>query len=176
MNGTLQYASLSAFLDHWQGVRMITLELLSRFSDTDLGYRLVPQWRTAGEIFYHIGGHQYFVTRGVFLRRWCDLPGEVWPDEKSTSASTVALHRWLSETQAKVAGWAAQADEACLTDLRGDNPWHEGIRGWLLLHHPYEDELHHRGQLYAIARVLGKVPPIAFAEEYPAYWDLRKGR
>ncbi|HWI61376.1 MAG TPA: DinB family protein [Symbiobacteriaceae bacterium] len=90
--------------------------------------------------------------------------------------STVALHQWLTETQARMHEWAAQADESCLNDLRPDNPWHEGMRGWLLLHHAYQDELHHRGQLYAIARVLGLEPPMPFAEENPAYWDPRKGK
>ncbi|MGE5674623.1 MAG: DinB family protein [Mycobacterium leprae] len=177
MNQNFAYTSVEAFLDHWQGVRMVTLELLSRFHDADLSYRLVPQWRTVGELFYHIGDHQYFVARGVFLRRWKALPGEPGGAHAAATIDSVAhLREWLTETQAKTVEWARQADDHCLTDLRPDNPWHEGIQGWLLLHHPYQDELHHRGQLYAIARQLGEEPPIAFAEEYPAYWDERKSK
>lgn len=173
----LAYAPFHAFLDHWHGVRMVTLALLSRFSDADLGYRLVPEWRTAGELFYHIGGHQHFVARGVLQRRWHDLPGEPdEPDMAATASSVAALREWLTYTDQRLHEWAEVADEQCLTDLRPDNPWHEGIRGWLLLHHPYQDELHHRGQLYAIARLLGKEPPNAFAEEYPTYWNPRKGK
>jgi uncharacterized damage-inducible protein DinB len=180
MNEHASYASVAAFLDHWDGVRMVTLELLSRFSDADLSFRLVPEWRTVGELFYHIGGHQYFVSRGVLLRRWHSLPDEPdadWEAHMAAITDSVAhLHEWLTTAQAQLREWARQANDTCLTDLRPDNPWHDGIRGWLLLHHPYQDELHHRGQLYAVARYLGKAPPVAFAEEYPAYWAPRRGR
>jgi uncharacterized damage-inducible protein DinB len=173
------YSSIRAFLDNWEGVRMVTLELLRCFDDADLGYRLVPQWRPVGELFHHIAGHQYFVSRGVLLRRWRPVPGE--PDADWSAHMTATAHSverlalWLKLVQGNVKEWAALADDRCLDDLRPDNPWHEGMRGWLLLHHAYQDELHHRGQLYAIARHLGKVPPQAFAEEYPSFWDPRKG-
>ena len=180
MDPQIGWASAEAFLDHWRGVRMVTLELLARFSDQDLEYRLTTEWRTVGELFHHIGAHQYFVGRGVLVRRWRPLPGEPDADWGTHQAKTVTsvsnLHAWLTETQNKVEEWARTADDGALRDLRPDNPWHEGIRGWLLLHHAYQDELHHRGQLYAIARHLGKERPQVFAEEYPSYWDGRKGR
>lgn len=158
---------------------MVTLELLDRFGDADLAFRLVPQWRTVGELFHHIGGHQYFVSRGVLLRRWQPALGEPdtdWAAHKAVTAGSVrSLHDWLSAVQTKVNAWAAAADDSCLDELRPDNPWHEGLRGWLLLHHAYQDELHHRGQLYAIARHLGRAPPEVFAEEYPSFWLSRKG-
>jgi 8-oxo-dGTP pyrophosphatase MutT (NUDIX family)/uncharacterized damage-inducible protein DinB len=176
---TQAWASVAAFLDHWDGVRMVTLELLRCFSDADLTYRLVPEWRTVGELLHHIGGHQFFAARGVLLGQWRPRPGD--PDQDwqghaaATTGSVAALYRWLAETQQQMRAWAETAPPERLADLRPDNPWHEGIRGWLLLHHAYQDELHHRGQLYAIARQLGKRPPFAFAEEYPSYWDAHKG-
>jgi uncharacterized damage-inducible protein DinB len=174
------YTTLEAFLDHWDGVRMVTLNLLECFSPDDLFYRPVPGWRTVGEQFHHLGSHQYFVARGVLLRRWTPLPGEPdadWDAHQAAVAHSVpALRAWLTDLQVKVRQWAALAAESALTDFRPDNPWHEGIRGWLLLHHPYQDELHHRGQLYAVARLLGRTPPEVFAEEYPDYWTPRKGK
>lgn len=159
---------------------MVTIKLLSCFEDADMGFRLVPEWRTVGELFHHIGAHQYFVGRGVLLRRWHGLDGEPDLDWSGHEAATVhsvkSLQQWLDDVQRTVAAWAATADDGCLDELRPDNPWHEGMRGWLLLHHAYQDELHHRGQLYAIARHLGKLPPQAFAEEYPDFWETRKGQ
>jgi hypothetical protein len=35
------YTSLEAFLEHWDGVRMVTLDLLTSFREADLSYRLV---------------------------------------------------------------------------------------------------------------------------------------
>jgi uncharacterized damage-inducible protein DinB len=174
MNAALPYTSFNAFLYHWRGVRLITTELLSCFEEPDLTYRLIPEWRSVGELFYHIGDHQHFVARGVLLRQWNAAPGEF--HASTTVTSPARLRDWLLHTQEKVTEWSSLADDACLTDLRPDNPWHEGIRGWLLLHHAYQDELHHRGQLYAIARHLGRKPPMVFAEEHPAYWEARQGQ
>lgn len=177
------YARFDRFLDHWDGVRFVTLELLRCFGDEDLDHRLVPEWRTVGELFHHIGGHQYFVARGLFLRRWKPVAGE--PDEdwtahrEATCGSVATLEAWLGGVQHDMRAWAETAGPALserLEAVMDDNPWHEGMRGWLLLHHPYQDELHHRGQLYAIARLLGKVPPMVYAEEHPVYWEPRKGR
>ncbi|MFW9991198.1 MAG: DinB family protein [Candidatus Odinarchaeota archaeon] len=179
MNRNTPYTSIERFIDHWDGVRMVTLELLQCFVDDDLSYRFADHWRTTGEIFHHIGGHQYFVARGVLLRRWDPEPGE--PDvnwghhKKSISQSINQLYEWLTEVQTRLHEWVKKADDDVLTDIREDNPWHEGMRGWLLLHHPYQDEIHHRGQLYAVARHLGYDPPEIFAEEYPDYWNSRKG-
>lgn len=180
MNLDLSYASREQFLDHWDGVRLITMRLLGAFEEQDLAYRATPHRRTVGETFFHIGAHQYFVARGVLLRRWRPELGEPDADwrslETATVGSVISLHDWLTRTQVDLKEWMASADEGALADLRADNPWHEGMRGWLLLHHAYQDELHHRGQLYVLARLLGRDPPMAFAEEDPEYWDLRKGR
>lgn len=180
MKATTAYVTVDDFLDHWDGVRMVTLKLLECFDDGDLGYRLVPEWRTVGELFHHLGAHQFYGCRGILSGRWDALPGE--PDEdweahkKKTVHSVQALSVWLSSVQEQVHRWVEQAEESVLSDFRPDNPWFEGMRGWLQLHHAYQDELHHRGQLYAVARVLGKTLPEVFAEEYPNYWQPRKGR
>ncbi len=174
------WASAAAFLDHWDGVRLVTLKLLACFEDQDLGYRLVEGWRTVGELFHHIGGHQFFVARGVLLRRWHPAPGEPdqdWPAHQAATVGSVnRLHAWLSEVRDLTRQWFAAADDGALAELRPDNPWHEGIGGWLLLHHAYQDEVHHRGQLYAIARLLGKDTPPVFEVEHPDYWDVYQGR
>lgn len=174
------YASVEAFLDHWDGVRLVTLKLLASFRDEDLVEPVITGGRSVGETFHHIGSHQFFVARGVLARRWRPTPGDPdldWTHHRGEVASSVSrLHAWLADTQARLHEWFAAADESALAALRPDNPWHNGIRGWLLLHHPYQDELHHRGQLYVVARRLGRVPPFVFAEEHPDYWDCRQGR
>lgn len=174
------YVSLDRFTDHWRGVRYVTLELLAAFESDDLTFRLVPEWRTVGELFHHIAGHQYFVARGVLLGRWEPEAGEVdidWDEHRANvCTSKPRLADWLRDTQELVTEWATQVGESQLHTIRDDNPWHEGMRGWLLLHHAYQDELHHRGQLYAIARTLNRQPPIVYAEEHPAFWLSRKGK
>jgi uncharacterized damage-inducible protein DinB len=175
-----RYVSFRDFIDHWQGVRFVTLELLHIFSEEDLAYRLVPQWRSVGELFHHIGGHQFFVARGVLLGRWTAEPGEPdadWAKHRvAICNSKTMLATWLRETQDHLVRWSQEVDVGRLERVRDDNPWHEGMRGWLLLHHAYQDELHHRGQLYAVARLIGRTPPAVFAEEHPEYWESRKGK
>lgn len=174
------YATVDRFLDHWQGVRLITIKTLRAFSLDDLEYRLVPDWRTVGELFHHIAAHQYYVARGVLLGVWDPRPGDVDADWTAHRAevchSTEALESWLAESQSSLEDWTEQAGPNRLERIAEDNPWHEGIRGWLILHHAYQDELHHRGQLYAIARLLGRTPPAVYAEEHDEFWLPRKGR
>ena len=152
---------------------MVTLKILDLFKDEELGYRLVPQWRTVGELFHHIGGHQYYVARGVLKERWEPKPSEPdidWTNHMvKTTTSTESLSKWLQEVQELVREWCVDVDSSLLEKIRDDNPWHRGIRGWLLLHHAYQDELHHRGQLTSIARYLDKNVPSVFAEEYKEY-------
>lgn len=174
------YIDFDNFLNHWDGVRIVTLSLLSCFKNEDLTFQLVPQWRTVGDIFHHIGGHQYYVARGIFERRWEPKPGEPDMDwvnhKKRVTQSILKLSNWLKHVQILLKEWSSVFDGKCLSDVRNDNPWHKGMRGWLLLHHAYQDELHHRGQLYAICRILKRQPPIVYAEEYPEYWDSENSR
>jgi uncharacterized damage-inducible protein DinB len=173
LNSNICYATLEQFIHHWDGVRLVTLKILNLFKDEELKYRLVPQWRTVGELFHHIGGHQYFVARGVLQKRWNPKPSEPdmdWVDhiQKMTTA-TGNLSRWLQDVQNLVREWCVNIDTSLLEGIRDDNPWHRGVKGWLLLHHAYQDELHHRGQLTAIARLLGKEIPSVFAEEHQEF-------
>lgn len=97
-------------------------------------------------------------------------------DPLRACTSKATFSEWLSTAQSLIHEWRIGAKPELLEGVRDDSPWHKGMRGWLLLHHAYQDELHRRGQLYAIARLLGRSPPAVFAEERPEYWDSRKGR
>lgn len=175
------YTTLGRFLDHWDGVRMVTLKLLCCFSSEDLRRTLWPGSRTVGEMFHHIGAHQFYACRGLFLGQWEpkgtleESPDADWDLHKHlTVYKTETLHHWLERVQQQTRTWAQEAVESRLTDFATDNPWHEGMRGWLLLQHAYQDEVHHRGQLYALARQLGYLPPDVFAVDHPDYWNERK--
>lgn len=180
MKATLPYTTVGRFLDHWDGVRMVTLELLKCLEDEDLLFRPIPSWRTVGELFHHIGAHQFYVARGVLKNRWApevDEPDEDWDEHrKQVTSSITDLHQWLSNVQDLVKQWFKEAEESTLSEIQENNPWHEGMRGWLLVHHAYQDEVHHRGQLYAIIRQLNKTLPDVFAEENPSDWNSRKGK
>ncbi|WP_170159666.1 DinB family protein [Calidithermus terrae] len=172
------YTTLERFLEHWDGVRLVTLKLLESFTEHDLNYRLVEDWRSVGELFHHIGGHQFYACRGALLGRWEPEPGEPdanWNAHRArVMGSKEALRGWLVSVQGLVRSWAESAGEERLEGFRPDNPWHEGMRGWLLVQHAYQDEVHHRGELYAIARLLDREVPEVFAVEHPDYWEPRK--
>lgn len=55
------YVSLERSLEHWEGVRFVTLKLLGTFSQDDLAYQVAPDWRSIAEMFHHIGAQQFFV-------------------------------------------------------------------------------------------------------------------
>jgi uncharacterized damage-inducible protein DinB len=181
MSQSPAYASLERFLDHWDGVRMVTLKLLHCFSDEDLRRTLWQGSRTVGEMFHHIGAHQFYAARGLFKNQWEpsgtleEHPDSDWDLHKHLIVYKVeTLAHWLKSVQARVRTWAEGISADRLWEFAKDNPWHEGMRGWLLLQHAYQDEIHHRGQLYLFARQLGHIPPDVFAVDYPEYWEERK--
>lgn len=178
MNSNAPYTTLERFLDHWDGVRLVTVKLLDGFAEEDLTYRLVDDWRSVGEPFHHVGGHQFFACRGALLGRWeaeSGEPDESWQAHRAQIVgSKLALRDWLETTQRLLHEWAKGADEEKLTGIRKDNPWHTGMRGWLLLQHAYQDEVHHRGQLYFVAKLLKREVPEVFAADHPDYWDSRR--
>ena len=131
MKATTIYATVHDFLDHWDGVRMVTLKLLECFDDSDLGYRLVREWRTVGELFHHLGAHQFYGCRGILLGRWDASEGEPdedWEAHKAVDGSigSARLSVWLSSVQHQVHEWLEEAEEGALNDLRPDNPWFRG--------------------------------------------------
>lgn len=178
MKLALPYATFGQFLEHWDGVRYVTLQLLRMFTESDLSYRAWPEGRAVGELFHHIGGHQYYGARGVLTGRWEPQPGEVdedWEAHKAeTTQSVERLSDWLTFTQAKLRAWAEQARDDALSEVRHDLPWHAGLRGWTQLQHAFQDEIHHRGQLYVMARLLGRSPPEVNAEDHSAFWNGRQ--
>lgn len=183
MGLSVSYCTLQRFLDHWDGVRMVTLKLLACFDEADLRRNLWQGSRTVGEMFHHIGGHQFYAARGLLKGQWEpsgtleESPDADWDLHKHLTIYKVeTLHRWLESVQQRVHLWAAEVPESRLSRFATDNPWHEGMRGWLLLQHAYQDEVHHRGQLYMFARQLGRIPPDVFAIDHPDYWEQRKWR
>jgi uncharacterized damage-inducible protein DinB len=168
LDGDTVYTTIRQFLNHWECVRIVTLQVLRLFTDDELRYRFTPEWRTVGEIFHHIGAHQYYVARGVFKKRWnpeSNEPDTDWEHHKIvTLISVERIAKWLLSIQFLLKEWCNESDSSVLSSIRFDNPWHQGAEGWMLLHHAYQDELHHRGQLTAIARHLGKKIPPVFAE------------
>lgn len=183
------YTTLERFLDHWDGVRMVTLKLLQCFSDDDLRRTLWQGSRTLGEMFHHIGAHQFYAARGLFKNQWEpwgtleENPDSDWELHKHLVVYKVeTLQHWLQSVQARVQVWVREffsqnPEPGTLTPLEAiaeRNPWHEGMRGWLLLQHAYQDEIHHRGQLYVFARQQGYIPPDVFAVDHPEYWEARK--
>lgn len=181
MSLSVSYTALEPFLDHWDGVRMVTLKLLQCFQSDDLRHQPWPGAKTVGELFHHIGAHQFYAARGLFKGQWEpgggtleENPDSDWDLHKHLVIYQIeSLCGWLTSVQNRLRAWAEEAPEGCL-DGFADNPWHEGMRGWLLLQHAYQDEVHHRGQLYLVARQMGYIPPDVFAVDHPDYWEIRK--
>lgn len=172
------YAAADQFARHWQGVRMVTLEVLNVLADY-LDEAVIPGGRTVADTLHHIGAHEYFAARGVFEGRWDAEPGEPdadWDAHRAeVSASARALRTWLETVHAKTqSGFSTHPER--LQQLTPGNPWFGDMPGWLQLHHAYQDELHHRGQLSVLVRALGLELPALYAEEHPEFWAANRGR
>ncbi|WP_424951461.1 DinB family protein [Deinococcus sp.] len=171
------YSDVTQFARHWQGVRMVTLEVLDVLSG-HLECPVMAGGRTVAETFHHIGAHEFFAARGVFQGRWDAKPGEPdadWDAHRiEVGGHANALQDWLTQVHARTQYGLLNHPEQ-LQQLTPGNPWFEEMPGWLQLHHAYQDELHHRGQLTVLARSLGLVLPAMYAEENPIYWARNQG-
>jgi DinB superfamily len=151
----------------WDQMRQkygIYLRVLEAIPEDRYQGKVVPGMRTPAELVAHLSGTIVRdVAQGV-------AKGEITADES---------------LEAKVAsGWATKADaisfaKSCWSQANaavaatGDpqlnamvpTPWHMTIPGWVGFNILNDEFLHHRGQLYAYARLCGAEPPFMWGFE-----------
>jgi uncharacterized damage-inducible protein DinB len=118
----------------------------------------VPDMRTPAELVVHMSSSMVRgITAGV-------AAGEITVDESLEAGAAKAM-----KTPADAIGFArrcwdeANATVAATTDAQlaamVPTPWNMTLPGWVFYQILGDEFLHHRGQLYAYARVCGVEPP-----------------
>jgi uncharacterized damage-inducible protein DinB len=143
------------FFDHWNTVHRDLLRAVSMLEDEDLAFKPAEKYpRTVGDILRHIinvqrGWIQYVIDRSI----------PEWPEEELDRLNTVDLIRdELNSVFHQSMNFLATIpveDLNRVVQIPGD-----GVPklSWILWH-VFEQQIHHRGELFLCLSLLGKNRP-----------------
>lgn len=143
------------FFDHWNTVHRDLLRAVALLDDEDLAFKPADHHpRTVGDILRHIinvqrGWIQFVIGRSI----------PEWPDEEEERLATVeALRDELNHVFHQSMNFLAEIpveDLNRVVQVPGD-----GVpkMGWILWH-VFEQQIHHRGELFLCLSLLGKKRP-----------------
>ena len=143
------------FFDHWNTVHRDLLRAVSMLKDEHLSFRPSPEYkRSVGAILRHVVNLQDGWIQFVIRR---ELPA--WPEEGDANGPSVAalraeLERAHRETVAYLATLPVD-DFNRIVQVPGDGT---PKLGWILWH-VFEQEIHHRGELFLCLSLLGMQRP-----------------
>lgn len=143
------------FFDHWNKIWRDLQRAVSMFQDEHLTFRPAEIYgRTVGDILYHIihleEGWIHYVIRQ-------ELPA--WPDEGAAHLKTVAeIQAEMERVHKKTLDFLATVpvdDFNRIVQVPGDGT---PKLGWILWH-VFEQQIHHRGELFLCLSLLGLERP-----------------
>ncbi len=142
-------------IEHLERYRATTLQVFDLVDEADLAWRPSEDQYSLGQQLLHIAQAEDRFAHGLFEGDWTydrvRFPPEL-PDAAEMRALFDTVRRFLL-------GHLRKLDEAELGEpIEGpDGPAGWSLRSylWFILEH----ELHHRGQVWAYLRAMGKTPP-----------------
>lgn len=153
-------AILRSLVDDWARIRGVTIETARAFPGRRLDVRPVAGMRSAGQILAHVLDTELAVVEGALSGRWRFGRGP----RRLTRVET--FERWSARTRRET--------ELALSGLTDEDLWSESelpdgtpLSRFLILSSFVENELHHRGQLFAYLRLLGVEPPWLYGGQPP---------
>lgn len=156
---------LEETLESWRDVRGGLIEEVENIPEDRFDFRPAPQVKSVTELVQHILEVAVMMT-GELTRRDTDFRRAPWPDLLRLYAAHVyeaktkpelldLLVSSLGEAESKF----REAGELHMLQLIERFDGEQGTRlAWL--HHGIAQEMYHRGQLAAYARLLGEVPAL----------------
>ena len=158
----------ASYLPVWDMMRLrhgMALRLIEMLPADKLDSRPIANMRTPKELVAHMYAFMRMAPEGVLAGKLGDSPKDV------ELAKTIPTRDALLE-YAKQAWVEADATVKKLTDAHFaamvPTPWGQPFPGGAIMSFVPDEFLHHRGQLYAYARVLGVEPPMRWDFEHNA--------
>lgn len=139
------------FFDHWQVVHRDMMRAVAMLNDADLEFRPADTYpRTVGDILRHMIALEQGWIHFVIRRQ---LPS--WPESTDGRPNTVAaIRKQLDETHQDTFNYLATLpveDFNRIIQVPGDGT---PKLGWILWH-VFEQQIHHRGELFLCLSLLG---------------------
>lgn len=143
------------YFDHWNTVQRDLLRAVTLLEDDDLTFQASEHYsRTVGDILRHIINLQEAWIHFVIFR---ELP--TWPEENNVDLSTVASFRErLNEVFDKTMSLLSTVTVEDLNRVI-QVPDNGAPKMRWILWHVFEQQIHHRGELFLCLSLLGKERP-----------------
>jgi len=162
--------TLNQMWDQFRQKYGVYLRLLDAIPEDRYHSHPVPGMRTAAELIVHVSGTVVRdIAQGV-------AKGAITADESSEAKVAAGLTKKKDMISFARKCWdQANAAVAATGDAQlkamVPTPWGMTFPGWVGFNILNDEFLHHRGQLYAFARVCGVEPPFiwGFAENAPEF-------
>jgi uncharacterized damage-inducible protein DinB len=154
-------------LEYFNMVHGVTLRAIGTFSDEELEFRPQAAMRTVRELIFHIYTQEKILAEGAKLGRLTMEAANASNPESEAVAHELKALATVSAARA----YADSCHRAAVNTLRGlseedlvrsvESPFGT-YPAWRYFDFAYDEHWHHRGQLYAYLRLLGKEPPMLY--------------
>ena len=148
--------NVAQFFDHWNTVHRDLLRAVAILEDSDLSFQPSKYYpRTIGDILRHMINQQEGWIHFVIFRK---LPA--WPEEDQHQLDNIAklrerLDKVFAETM-RLLSTIPEEDLNRVIQVPGDGA---PKLSWILWH-VFEQQIHHRGELFLCLSLLGRERPI----------------
>ena len=163
----LNKQAMSGMWDLMRQRHGITLRLIESLPETKLHTHPIPGMRTPAELIVHMYNVLIDeIPRGI-------VAGAIKADESAEGTTAANLKTKADVMRFVEKSWKSGNDAiAAVTDQHlsatVSTPWNMSLPGWMMVGITNDEYLHHRGQLYCFARLLGKEPPMIWDFEHNA--------
>ena len=158
---------LTARRAYYQMVHGVTMRAIGAFADADLDFRPKPGMRTPRELVFHIYSQEKLLAEAARLGRFTPELAAGSDPENAANAHALGALKTVADVQAFAAAcheaatqtFAAMSEEDVARAI--ESPFGT-YPAWQYFLFAYDEHWHHRGQLYAYLRLLGKEPPMLY--------------
>jgi len=160
------------FIQVWDYEAKNTAKLFRALPSTQYDFRPVKNWRSLGELAWHLAEVDAYISDGVAKGK-VDFEAKIPNLERPRTVEALApgYERVHAEAVARIRGLTP-------ADLDRKMPFFDGpmeirtmLWGVLLSH-----EIHHRGELVLMCRLAGGVPPGLFGPNREEFEEMMKAR
>lgn len=146
---------LEDLIEHLERYRRVTLQVFDLIEDGDLAWRPSSEQYSLGQQLLHIAQAEDRLVHGLFEGDW-SYDRVRFPAELPDSHAMMGVFRSVRAFTLDRLRTLAEPELGRLIDVP-DMPLEQTLRSylWFILEH----ELHHRGQIWAYLRAMGKKPP-----------------
>ncbi|MGG1520081.1 DinB family protein [Paenibacillus oryzisoli] len=149
------FHTIEEFVHEWKNESQATQNVLNTLTDTSLNQRIAPDFRTLGQLGWHIATTIHEMLSRTGLEFAAPEGGELAPASAKTIADT-----YQSAAAALTAAIQSQWTDAKLaatSDMYGEQ-WANAATLRMLISH----EIHHRGEMVVLMRQAGLRVPFLY--------------